>query len=483
MNIMPILSDEQYLSDFFDLQRIERGTHLIVAQCGRGKTYYINNFLMKRYRSALFLAPTRLILNQQQHEYDSWFSMERKRHYPFWTNAPQCEFQTFHWAANNLPALNSFDIIIIDEVQWLGIYSFDLEFSKKIEKLLFKLSALAQQKPILLFSATPGVPAAFDLLFGIETTYKIQKINVCMPQQITLYPNHGKATLLDHLKLYISKHLENFARSEQMLIYCENAVHDDNFLNSYGMDAVYSTAPIGRLGTPTAQIAAKLSEAFPQLKIGFINSATQGEFHSLTTGEIGDYDILITTSLLVYGVNLISEKLTMLAAATNKIDDIVQLSARARKAKFNLSIFWDLIYSKYPVGTLPQKNQVCFGNTLPGQKLQVLFRWRQLQQIATFGEQAIRYHFPFADIKYAEPTGGKALRYSLGEIKNAPIDSIELQNFYGTKRQLVDAAYRANKFAHELELVGVSHTTERSHTYKYVVRDSAKHKELVAATQ
>lgn len=431
-----------------------------------GKSYFTTHNLLLRFPWAAFFAPTKAILAQQEADYLN--ALPKPLPDLFWP----AEFHTFHWAANNLEALKSFKLLVFDEVQWFGRFSFDAEMGLKMARLLQVLSRL--RVPIVFLSATPGIADLVPAIFGIQERYIVSPQPFLQPQEIELVPNWGKASLFNQLSAYINQQAPRFQNNEQMLIYCENATYSTNYQNFSGLEILKpSSGVLGRVGVPIQRIFEDLQKAFPQYKISLCTAKSQEEFIDLAAGSLGDSDIVLTTSVLIQGVNLLSKKLTMLAAATDKIDDIVQFTARARVADFKLALFYDPWNLELAMESLPTVAELTIQPIPQEDFLRTWERLYQLRQVAAFSPDTVAQTFPFSPTSYFKPTERlpKPVAYSFRQLSNetpkAKAVAEDLRNNYqsfcGTKAQLVDWCYRARLFRDQIQLtkqifVGDAHT-------------------------
>jgi hypothetical protein len=320
---------------------------LIKAECSAGKTTYITKKILKESKAALYLAPLRVIVSQQEQSFLSSYSPGFGRQLPV--------FDLFHNIPKYLPNINSFDDLIVDESEWTVAYSFTPDIVKHFVQFLRKTAKFAGR--IFYITATPGPLEYFSSYFNITKYYSFSDNKFLRPQRVFKVPYQGVVPISALFTHFIHTHLSQIQQGEKVVINCEPSTTDWTYQIQTGIDYITKTSHIGRFGETTTTIYNQLVKAFPQLKIHFINSKNKFQ-HPLENGELGDGNVFVCTSVINSGLNIYNTDVKHILIASTKTDVIQQFYSRFRAAEFDLWLFWDVSRQLIHLDNLPTPLEV-----------------------------------------------------------------------------------------------------------------------------
>lgn len=421
MKTIKITHSATRLSQIASQIKIQLGITLIKAQPGFGKSYWVNHYLLDKYSKSLFLAPTRSILEQQQQAYEDYHkSISLGGEKSNLTSLGVAEFKTYQSFFTNPQLLKLYNLIILDEVQWLGILA-EMATEEETVKIVKFVSTLIQLKktiPIVWLSATPGVVLQATQLFSIDTFYDIEFTNICQPTEVLYIPYHGQEPVINILTEIFTQEKQELLNGGEAIIYLQNPVPSYAYRAGFDMELVKNSAPMGRVGTleSTEHFAATLQTKIPWITVDFCdkNTILEQKFSNLNYGYLNK-PITVCTSVLLQGVSLLSPNLKYVIVASSRLDDIIQFAARPRNSNFKLIVINDCRDVENIIPKLPEVGEILINNSC-GSVLKHLYRRYALKQEANMGIETLQNYFKFSKTKkyFTKPTGSPRFQYATG---------------------------------------------------------------------
>ena len=291
------IANGQYLSDIIDVNTLEDST-MIVAPVGSGKSHFSLNVLADITGKLVFVAPQQSIITNLESSYVGGKTVST-----FYEKNKDFSGDIILTTYNSLPGLFGYIkdqlenyTIVLDEIHTLvttSSHSFRYKVNSKVVSLLPELTAKAK---VIALTAT-YTEASFNNLFNLvkvedrRTPYK----------ELNIVKHSG-----EQLPALYELALSCFETSEKVIIYKENK--------------------------DVEALAKKLSKKGKRVAV--VNASVKEEADYITVvneGDITNFDILITTSVLKEGVSVYGAKnVAYILASPCHYTDVEQLTSRVR---------------------------------------------------------------------------------------------------------------------------------------------------------